>query len=165
MHLGWENRQIFQQNTLIFSLSELKKKEDFVECTDWKNIQLIPIYVCIYQMWEGIWKLCFSNNYAGYLFHFSVCLKYLTCTKLYLQAIEVATSSITESCSVLSLNIRQQYYCGIIQIGYPSPNLSMKTWPFNIFIIVHYIYIYMQIRYFHFTESLKIIDEIWPPQI
>lgn len=79
------------------------------------------------------------------------------------RAIEVATSSITESCSVLSLNIRQQYYCGIIQIGYPSPNLSMKTWPFNIFIIVHYIY--MQIRYFHLTESLKIIDEIWPPQI
>lgn len=36
-------------------------------------------------MWEGIRKLCFSNNYAGYLFHFSVCLKYLTCTKLYLQ--------------------------------------------------------------------------------
>lgn len=22
----------------------------------------------------------------------------------------------------------------------------------------------MQIRYFHLTESLKIIDEIWPPQ-
>lgn len=78
-------RQIFQQNTLIFSLSTVMKKRGFCwmqSRIEYTTISNIILHVCRYQMWEGIWKLCFSNIYAGYLMHFSVCLTYLTCIEL-----------------------------------------------------------------------------------